>query len=596
MPLSTLFPPSVMSDPERLKQSLITTCLMRVNFVPGVRQAIGWRGMRESQNTLNAIALKHESQAGIFALVPIKHGNFAVLYFPEADEPLINCFTVRAGVVRAQLELPQLLSQFGQSEPLQSLFKVAELTVDVSRSGSVQLNLLCLDRDYRFTQEPIILHDKQGEHQLVAAGGLDQNLRAYELVLPLFDSICTSLNHCINASPSQLMKFSEPVVSPVQDNHGLMVEIRDEGSQRLMLSLRWSHSEVSMADSEISWRHGEPVPLEFAKAMWWQRQIKGNKHSLDKSSLGINERPKLILLTGFLGAGKTTFLNNFIDYQTSKNRFTAVIQNEFGQQHLDAALIGQDYAVERMDEGCVCCSLIDNLHHAIERIQQHYQPDFIVLETTGLANPANLLPELSELAGLIQIASITCVVDAVSLSALHDRYQIVADQIRFADVILLTKTDRLAAGDYQAVINQIRGLNCHALVEVVTHGDVNPSALYGINFEGGKVKLPRFTPLVNNDHQQYGIGSIVWRPTKPVNRQQLEQMMAQLPTTVLRAKGVILMDDGRNYLLQYVPNFLAITPTTVTEPKPKPKPTAAQENFVVFIGEQIEQVAALYPQ
>ncbi len=101
-----------------------------------------------------------------------------------------------------------------------------------------------------------------------------------------------------------------------------------------------------------------------------------------KTSREIPSKPGFILLTGFLGSGKTSFLNRFIQAQTQAHRFVAVVQNEIGEKGLDADLLDQTYAVTRMDEGCVCCSLAGNLRAALNSILSRFDPDIIVLETT----------------------------------------------------------------------------------------------------------------------------------------------------------------------------------------------------------------------
>ena len=108
--------------------------------------------------------------------------------------------------------------------------------------------------------------------------------------------------------------------------------------------------------------------------------------TLDKKILGIDQRPPLILLTGFLGSGKTSFLQHFIEYQTQRSRFVAVIQNEVGEVGLDGKLL--DYQVTEIDEGCVCCSLVGNLKRAVQGILSQFQPDTIILETYRGGQPS----------------------------------------------------------------------------------------------------------------------------------------------------------------------------------------------------------------
>ena len=151
----------------------------------------------------------------------------------------------------------------------------------------------------------------------------------------------------------------------------------------------------------------------------------------------MDERPPLIILTGFLGSGKTSFLQHFIEYQTQRSRFVAVIQNEIGEVGLDGKLL--DYTVTEIDEGCVCCSLAGNLKQAVRGILESFSPDTIILETSGLANPLNLLEEMSELGEVVRFDTTVTLVDVLNLESTLSDYRIAVDQIRAADVIVLNK-------------------------------------------------------------------------------------------------------------------------------------------------------------
>ena len=137
-----------------------------------------------------------------------------------------------------------------------------------------------------------------------------------------------------------------------------------------------------------------------------------DNRTIDKKSLGIDERPPLIILSGFLGAGKTSFLQHFIEYQTQCSRFVAVI----GEVGLDGKLL--DDTITEIDEGCVCCSLVGNLKRAVNGILSSFQPDYIILETTGAANPLNLLDEIVELEAQVRYDCTVTVVDGLN-SRLH---------------------------------------------------------------------------------------------------------------------------------------------------------------------------------
>ena len=107
------------------------------------------------------------------------------------------------------------------------------------------------------------------------------------------------------------------------------------------------------------------------------------------------ERPNFFIITGYLGSGKTKFIQNFVYKEGKRIRlFMGIIQNEIGKIGLDGALLDAKYALVEIDEGCVCCSMAGQIRLAISQLKPK-KPDSIVLETTGVANPFNILSELN---------------------------------------------------------------------------------------------------------------------------------------------------------------------------------------------------------
>jgi hypothetical protein len=184
-------------------------------------------------------------------------------------------------------------------------------------------------------------------------------------------------------------------------------------------------------DQDVTWETGMAVIPQYKDALWWNAHQISDYKTLDKKFLSIDDRPQLIVLTGFLGSGKTSFLQHFIEYQVQLNRFVAVIQNEIGEMGLDGKLLDHDYAVTEIDEGCVCCTLVGKLKNAIHQILSSFHPDYIVLETTGLANPYNLLDEISEVEELVRFDSITTMVDGLNVVQSLTAHSVAREQIKF---------------------------------------------------------------------------------------------------------------------------------------------------------------------
>jgi len=264
-------------------------------------------------------------------------------------------------------------------------------------------------------------------------------------------------------------------------------------------------------------------------------------------------RPPLVVLSGFLGSGKTSFLQHFIEYQTQRSRFVAVIQNEIGEVGLDGKLL--DYTVTEIDEGCVCCSLVGNLKRAVSDILSDFQPDFIILETTGAANPLNLLDEISELEDLVRYDCTVTVVDSLNFDFTLSRFAIAVDQIRAADVLVLNKCDLVSDGDLRRVRKQIGNLNPKAIVFSTINGDLNPALIFetGDAGENKKIVSPTSGSTFHKAHVQDGLRCDTLTLSAPMDRGDFLSAVKSFPADVFRVKGIIEFTDSlRPMLFQYV--------------------------------------------
>lgn len=304
--------------------------------------------------------------------------------------------------------------------------------------------------------------------------------------------------------------------------------------------------------------------------------------------MGIREKPRLIVLTGFLGAGKTSFLSRFIEYQTSRNSFVAVVQNEIGAKGLDGRLLGQNYALVEVDEGCVCCTLAGSLKLALGEILTNFQPDFVVLETTGVANPVNLLQELEELEDRLEFASVTTLIDAARASDTLEGHPVARSQLLLADAIIVNKTDLVDPERLAELQKTIRSINPTAPIHETRWGDVSPSLLYGVNFrrQVRPPAIPSDPGEHTHTHGEEGLASLVVPVPAPVDRAEFFGALEEVLPNVLRIKGVIEFSDHPGpRIYQYVPGFHTVEPAGEAD---------AGDGFLVFIGWQLDAVEAVF--
>jgi len=257
------------------------------------------------------------------------------------------------------------------------------------------------------------------------------------------------------------------------------------------------------------------------------------------------------VLTGFLGSGKTSFLKHFIEYQTQRSRFVAVIQNEIGAVGLDGKLL--DYAVTEIDEGCVCCTLAGSLNRAVKGIMSSFDPDYIIVETTGLANPFNMLEEMEELTDLVRFDSILTVVDAPNAQQTLAEHPIAIDQLRAADIVMLNKQDLVDADRLEAVIKMVKAHNPHAPVFPAVGGKLHPALVLDVDDRPHRAVGGKSHGLHHISHMHEGLWCKSIRLDRPFERERFLESVDRLPASVFRAKGVIEFTDSPQALLfQYV--------------------------------------------
>ncbi len=200
------------------------------------------------------------------------------------------------------------------------------------------------------------------------------------------------------------------------------------------------------------------------------------------------------VLTGFLGAGKTTLLNRILTEHHGKK--LAVIENEFGEVGVDHQLVIQsEEELFEMNNGCICCSVRGDLIRIMGRLLKRKDKlDGILIETTGLANPAPVAQTFftdDEVKAAFKLDAIVTVVDAKHVLQHLDGDDESVKQIAFADVILLNKTDLVSPADLDALEARIKRINAVARIHRTKNCDVNLDAVLDV----GGFNLSRATEL-----------------------------------------------------------------------------------------------------
>ena len=258
----------------------------------------------------------------------------------------------------------------------------------------------------------------------------------------------------------------------------------------------------------------------------------------------------ILLVTGFLGAGKTTVVNHLLA-QAEGRRIAAVV-NDFGAINIDAELIaGASDGVVSLSNGCICCSLEGDLLRTLATLlRREPQPEFIVIETSGIADPADIMRNLMD--PLVwreaPLETVLCMVDATTNPAALNDDALLRSQLRAADVVALSKLDLVDAANSAQLREAIRALHPAAVVVDTLHGDVAPALLFPVDVD--RVPAPREVGPRRPSSDRFE--TLSWISDRPVSLQRLQQAIGRLAPKLARAKGLfeILDQPGRSMVFQ----------------------------------------------
>ncbi|MBX3454639.1 GTP-binding protein [Ferrovibrio sp.] len=261
-----------------------------------------------------------------------------------------------------------------------------------------------------------------------------------------------------------------------------------------------------------------------------------------------NNAIPLTVIGGFLGAGKTTFLNHLLRQASCRY---AVLVNDFGAVNVDVALIAShDGNTINLNNGCICCTMADGLGEALIRVlSAPVLPEHIVIEASGVGDPWQIA-EVAMLEPDLQLAAVIVLADAEQLPAqLADSYigDTVRRQLRRADLLMLNKIDLVDAARLQTAHETLAGLQ-PGLRVIETRDAKPPAMLMQFDHATTPERLPLFAPEDTPDH---GIQRWLYRRNIRFEREKLERLLDSLPASLLRLKGWCWI-EGENapFLLQ----------------------------------------------
>lgn len=304
------------------------------------------------------------------------------------------------------------------------------------------------------------------------------------------------------------------------------------------------------------------------------------------------------VLTGYLGAGKTTLLNRILTHEHGKK--VAVIVNEFGEVGIDNQLVvDTDEEIFEMNNGCICCTVRGDLIRIIGKLMQRRNKfDHLVIETTGLADPAPVIQTFfmdEDVQSQTELDAVVTVVDAKHIWQHWDADE-AQEQIAFADVILLNKTDLVEPAQLNELESRIRTMNPLAKIYRTHNAEIEMNALLGVSaFDLNRaLELdPKFLQEAEHGHHHEHehdetVKAIGIVESNPIDGQKLNQWMGELLQTqgpdIFRMKGILnIQGEDRRFVFQGVHMLFDGRPDRPW------KSTETRKSELVFIGRNLDE-------
>ncbi|USE77353.1 GTP-binding protein [Cupriavidus gilardii] len=299
----------------------------------------------------------------------------------------------------------------------------------------------------------------------------------------------------------------------------------------------------------------------------------------------MNARPliPLVVVGGYLGAGKTTMLNRLL--AGAQGRRIAVLVNDFGEINIDAALIRRrSDDVIQLENGCICCSIGGRLADALLAIAARPErPELLVIEASGVSDPQRIA-QIGLLDPAFRLHAVIVAIDVAGVfEALRDPLvgDMVRRQIAGASVLALTKADLADAATAETVAASVAGMAPRAAVLTARHGalplpvylDVAPPVEQGPLLARGSQRWSR------PDALHRGIVTFAYRTGRAFDKARLRQALKTLPVRLLRAKGLVAFDgDARSHAVHVVAGRMRV------EAIPHACGQAPDESALIFIG------------
>lgn len=296
------------------------------------------------------------------------------------------------------------------------------------------------------------------------------------------------------------------------------------------------------------------------------------------------------VLSGFLGAGKTTVLSHILNNR--QNKKVAVIVNDMSEINIDSAIVQNEVSLNRSEEklvelsnGCICCTLREDLLEEVNRLAKDGRFDYLVIESTGISEPLPVAETFTfadeqgvSLSDVADLDTMVTVVDAVNFLKDYDEAKslqetgeslgeedersvadLLVDQVEFADIILVSKTDLVKREGIERLTAILKTLNTHAKVIPISQGQVDVNSVLNtglFNFERAE-QAPGWLKEMRGEHvpetEEYGISSFSYQARRPFHPEKFYDFIHNTKGygTLLRSKGYFWLASRPQFVGQW---------------------------------------------
>jgi G3E family GTPase len=256
------------------------------------------------------------------------------------------------------------------------------------------------------------------------------------------------------------------------------------------------------------------------------------------------------IVNGFLGSGKTTIISHLIDQLILQKEKVVYVKNEIGETDLDAQLMrGKNIIAKELLNGCICCTLVGPFLASINELISTYQPDRIIIESAGSADPASLALMVDNHPNLKR-DGVVSIIDVINFNGYDKINHVTKRQAEFTDLIIFNKVELVDQTRKMQVVGYVREINEKSPIIEAKSGQVDSNLIFGIT--------TKLVPQIDeNEHSHHDeddeITAFTYQKNKEINKSSLKTLLQNLPKNIFRVKG-FFVDNGKVWIVNHVFN------------------------------------------